>query len=220
MHLVFLGAPGAGKGTQADKICTHFNLQHVSTGNLFRENLSNNTELGQLAKQYLDKGALVPDDVTAAMVKDRLEQPDIQEGFILDGFPRTQPQAEALDVILNELNRQLTAVLYYEVANDELVARLSGRFICRSCQHTFHKMFNPFQTCPYDRCEGEHLYQREDDKPEVVGARLDTYNENTAPLIDYYDNLGLLVRIDGMQDIEKVTQDTIDALDSRAKINS
>ena len=213
LNLVFLGAPGAGKGTQADRICQQFGLQHISTGDLFRENLGNNTELGQLARTYMDAGKLVPDDVTVAMVKDRLARPDVEAGFILDGFPRTLAQAEALEGLMAELGRSLKAVLYFKVPRQELIDRLSGRLICRDCKLSFHKIYNQFDTCPYDRCEGEHLYQRDDDQPDVVGARLDTYNNETSPLIDYYSAKGILAEIDGMQEIDTVTASAVNAIE-------
>lgn len=211
MNLVLVGGPGSGKGTQAAKLREQLNVQHIATGDLFRENLKNETELGKLAKTYMDKGELVPDDVTQRMVKERLSRPDTANGFILDGFPRTLPQAEALSEMLQELGRQLNGVLHIEVSDEEIVRRLSGRIICRECQAPFHKDFNPFKSCPHGKCEGEHLYQRDDDKPETIRARLKTYHKQTEPLIDYYKKTGLLVDIDGEGDVSDITQRTLNA---------
>ena len=183
MNIVLLGAPGSGKGTQADRLCEQLNVPHIATGDLFRENLKNESELGKLAKTYMDKGQLVPDDVTVAMVRERFSRPDARRGFVLDGFPRTLPQAEALTELLQEMGRQLDCVLYIKVSDEEIVKRLSGRIICRECQTPFHKTFNPFQNCPFQKCEGEFLYQRDDDKPETVRARLETFHRQTEPLI-------------------------------------
>ncbi|MBI1878231.1 MAG: nucleoside monophosphate kinase, partial [Chloroflexi bacterium] len=172
MNLVLIGAPGAGKGTQADKVAAKFGIQHIATGDLFRENLKNETELGKLAKTYMDRGELVPDDVTEAMVRERLARPDTTNGVVFDGFPRTPAQAEALNDILTGLNRRLDGVLYIKVSDEEIVSRLSGRLICRECQTPFHKIYNPFKTCPFGKCQGEYLYQRDDDKEETIRARL------------------------------------------------
>ncbi|MDX1521812.1 MAG: adenylate kinase [Anaerolineae bacterium] len=212
MNLVLLGAPGAGKGTQAERLCEQLDLIHVATGELFRENLRNETGLGKLAKEYMDQGKLVPDDVTEAMVRDRLSQPDIEHGFVLDGFPRTPSQLEALNILLSELGQCIDAALYFKVSEAELISRLSGRRICSSCQASFHLQYNPFEICPYQRCEGEYLYQRDDDHPEVVRTRLETFYDETEPLVDYYKNLGILLEIDGMQQIEDVTKITVAAL--------
>ncbi len=212
LNIVLLGPPGAGKGTQAEKLCEHFRLQHVATGDLFRENLNKQTELGQLAKQYMDRGALVPDDVTEAMVRERLARPDVRRGFVLDGFPRTLPQAEALSSIMESLDQYITAVLYFKVPQEELVDRLSGRRVCRRCQAPFHTKHNPFKRCPTHQCQGEHLYCRADDKPDTVRARLQTYQDETSPLITYYQRQGLLIEIDGSVDIAVVTSHMIAAV--------
>lgn len=214
LNIILMGAPGAGKGTQSEKLCEHFNLQHVATGDLFRENLKNQTELGKLAKKYMDQGELVPDDVTEAMVRERLARPDVKNGFILDGFPRTLAQAEALTNIMSDLNQCITGVLYFKVPDEVLVNRLSGRWICRECQTPFHRTFNPFKSCPYNKCQGEYLYQREDDAPQTVRARLLTFHGETAPLIDYYADLGLLIEIDGAQEIPEVTRSAIAAVEA------
>jgi adenylate kinase len=214
LDIVLLGPPGAGKGTQAERLCEQFNLKHVATGDLFRENLRNDTELGKLAKKYMNRGELVPDDVTEAMVRERLSQPDIRRGFILDGFPRTLPQAEALTNIITSLNRRIDAVLYFNVSDEILINRLSGRLICRECQTPFHKTHNPFTHCPLDKCQGQYLYQRDDDRPEVVRARLQIFHGETSPLIGYYAEWGLLIEIDGTRSIEGVTENTIAAVSS------
>jgi len=206
MYLILLGPPGAGKGTQADRLQEQLGLPHVASGDLFRENLRNETELGLLAKQYMDRGELVPDDVTIAMVRERLERPDCAKGAILDGFPRTTAQAEALDRMLADMGRKLDAVISFEVDEEEVVRRLSGRRICRQCQAPYHIEFDPpAQDGVCDRCGGE-LYQRDDDKPETVRNRLRVYLEQTAPLVEYYRKAGLLHTVDAMGDIDTVTQ--------------
>lgn len=206
LDIVLLGGPGSGKGTQAEQLCKQLGLQHISTGDLFRENLKNETRLGKLAKTYMDRGQLVPDDVTAAMVKERISRPDTSRGVVLDGFPRTLPQAEALTQMMAELDRELDGILYIKVSDKEIVRRLSGRLICRECQVPFHKIFNPFKECPYNKCEGEYLYQRDDDKPETIRARLKTFHEQTAPLVDYYQAAGLLIEVDGEGEVSEVTE--------------
>jgi adenylate kinase len=186
-------------------------LAHVASGDLFRENLKNETELGLLAKSYMDRGDLVPDDVTISMVQDRLRRPDCEKGVVLDGFPRTQGQAEGLDQMLAMLGRSLDGVLYIAVPDEELVARLSGRWICRSCQNPYHATFSP-PAVPgvCDACGGQ-LYQRDDDKPETVRARLEVYHQQTAPLIDYYRQSGLLTEVDGSGDIDTVSASLLEA---------
>ncbi len=204
MEIILLGPPGAGKGTQADQLHSYLQIPHVASGDLFRDNLQNQTELGMLAKVYMDKGQLVPDDGTIAMVKDRLQKEDCTPGVILDGFPRTVAQAEGLDLIFHDLDRSLNGVLYIAVPDDVLIDRISGRWICRDCQTPFHTTFSPPKVqgvC--DACGGE-LYQRDDDKPETVKARLRVFHEQTAPLIQYYREKDLLIEIDGSGDIEAV----------------
>lgn len=202
--IVLLGGPGSGKGTQAERLSAELRLPHIATGDLFRENLRQSTELGQLAKTYMDRGELVPDDVTEAMVEKRLEQADAAEGFILDGFPRTIPQAHALTEMLTRLRRRLSTVLYIKVADDAIVARLSGRWICRKCQAPYHKQFKPPRVADIcDACGGP-LYQRDDDNPNTVRARLVTFHAQTEPLIEFYRDLGLLRNVDGAGDVAEV----------------
>jgi len=214
LEIVLLGPPGSGKGTQADRLSEQFNLPHIATGDLFRENLKHETELGKLAKSYMERGDLVPDDVTVGMVRERLSRPDTANGFIFDGFPRTVAQAEALQSMLAEMGRQLAGVIYVKVSDEEIVRRLSGRLICRECQTPFHKIFNPFKTCPYNKCNGEYLYQREDDKPETVRARLEVFRRQTAPLVDYYRQAGLLVEVNGEGEMATVTERMLAAVRS------
>ena len=210
-YIVMLGPPGAGKGTQAEILAQKLGLVHVSSGDLFRENLSNQTELGKLAQTYMTKGELVPDDVTIAMVKERLSRPDCAKGAVLDGFPRTPAQAEAQNKILAEMNAKVDLVPLISVPNDVLVERLSGRWMSKSGR-VYHALYNPPKVKWVDDIDGTPLYQREDDKPETVQRRIDVYYEQTAPLIDYYRQAGLLVEIDGTQEIEKVTEDILKAI--------
>jgi len=217
VFIVLLGAPGAGKGTQAKILAQKTGLPHISSGDIFRENLKNQTELGKMAQQYMERGDLVPDDVTIAMIRERLSRPDCARGAILDGFPRTPAQAEALDAMLAELGGKVGVVPFIEVPEDELVERLSGRLICKAQGHIFHKKFNPPKVpgvCDYD---GSPLYQREDDKPEVVRNRIRVYLEQTMPLVAYYRQRGLLAEIDGTQPIERVTEALWAALPEEAK---
>jgi adenylate kinase len=217
MYLVLLGPPGAGKGTQAERLEEELHLPHVASGDLFRENLKNETELGLLAKEYMDKGELVPDDVTIAMVRDRLQRPDCDQGAILDGFPRTQAQAQGLDRMLADMGQRLDGVLYIAVPDEELVRRLSGRWICSQCQTPYHTVFSPSaEEGVCDACGGA-LYQRDDDKPETVRARLKVYHQQTSPLIDYYRQAGLLVEVDGSGDIETVSAALLKAACNLAK---
>ena len=205
MYLILLGPPGSGKGTQAERLCKELNLPHVASGDLFRDHLRQESELGTLARSYIDVGQLVPDDVTIAMVQERLSRPGCHGGTILDGFPRTLTQAKALDSILLELGQQLTGVLFISVPDDVLIERLSGRRICRNCQTPYHILLSPprdMQTC--DQCGGE-LYQRDDDKPETIKARIEVYHNQTAPLIKYYRAADILHEVDGDKDIDQVT---------------
>lgn len=211
LDLVLLGGPGSGKGTQAEQLCKELSLPHIATGDLFRENLKNQTDLGKLAKTYMDRGELVPDDVTEAMVQERLARPDTAPGFVLDGFPRTLPQAEALGEMMVHLRRRIEGVLYINVSDDEIVNRLGGRLICRQCQTPFHKKFRPpKQEGVCDSCGGE-LYQRDDDNPATVKARLTTFHGQTAPLIEFYQKAGLLHEVNGEGNLADVAARTLSA---------
>jgi len=211
LNLVLLGGPGSGKGTQAEELHAQFALTHIATGDLFREHLRAETDLGKLARTYMDRGELVPDDVTEAMVEERLARPDARAGFVLDGFPRTLPQAEALSDILAHLHHQLTSVLYINVADEEIVTRLVGRRICRTCQAPYHLTFKPpAQAGICDLCGGE-LYQRDDDNPQTIRARLKTFHAQTALLIQYYKAAGLLIEIDGRGEVAAVKERTVTA---------
>ena len=212
MDLVLIGGPGTGKGTQAELLQSKVGLTHISSGDLFRENIDRGTELGLTAKMYIDQGKLVPDDVTVGMIREWLKEQDVEEGILFDGFPRTLPQAEALDELLADLDRKIDHVIHLVVSEDEIVKRLSGRLICRECQIPFHQEFNPFVKCPYDKCMGEFLYQREDDKPETVRARLKVFQKQTAPLIEHYRTKGLLVNINGEDAVQTVFNSIIEAI--------
>jgi adenylate kinase len=212
MDLVLLGAPGSGKGTQADHLRRELGLTHIASGDLFRDQLQRKTALGVQASEYMARGALVPDAITIAMLRERVSQPGTERGVMFDGFPRTMEQAIALNEMMVSFGRQIDAVLYIEVPDDELVARLSGRLICRECQVPFHRTANPFQTCPHGRCAGEHLYQRTDDAPETVRARLVTFHRQTEPVIDYYSLIKLLVSIPGHGPVEEVKRTTLEAI--------
>jgi len=204
LYLVLLGGPGAGKGTQADRLSERLGIPHVSTGDLFRDNLKRQTELGLLAKGYMDRGELVPDKVTVRMLRQRLLQPDCARGAILDGFPRTEAQADALQRLLADMGSHLAAVLYIQVPDEVLLARLSGRWTCRACGTMYHQLYSPPQRIGVcDKCHGE-LYQRPDDTPATQERRIKVYLAETAPLIEYYRNRGLLVEIDGQPGIEEV----------------
>ncbi len=208
-YLVMLGAPGAGKGTQARLMEDNLGIPQVSTGDLFRYNLSKETELGLLAKSYMDKGVLVPDDVTVRMVEDRLSRSDCAAGAILDGFPRNLDQASALDELLAKSGHRVTKALYVAVEREDLIARLTGRRICKSCQAAYHVLFNPpAEAGVCDDC-GSELYQRADDSRETVEKRLEVYFEQTAPLIDYYRDQTVLAEIDGGVTIEQVQEQIV-----------
>jgi adenylate kinase len=197
INLILFGPPGAGKGTQADRLQADFQLPYIATGDMLRQNVKDGTELGREAKKYMDAGDLVPDDVIVAMAADRLGEDDAQDGFILDGFPRTIDQAEALDKQLSEMGRRITAALLIDVPDDELIRRLSGRRVCVKSGHNYHIEFDPPKREGVCDQDGSRLVQRDDDKPEVIENRLKVYHEKTAPLIDYYDEQGLMRRIDG-----------------------
>ncbi|MGZ9225322.1 MAG: adenylate kinase [Anaerolineales bacterium] len=210
--IVMLGPPGVGKGTQAKILSEKTGLAHISSGDLFRENLKNQTELGKLAQTYMTKGELVPDDVTVAMVKDRLTRPDCEAGAILDGFPRTPAQAESLEVMLQDFNGQVNSVPFITAGEDVLVERLTGRWTCRASGHVFNEKTNPPKEATKCDFDGSELYQRDDDKEETVKNRIQVYFNQTAPLISYYRNHGKLVEIDGTQAIDQVTDDLLTAL--------
>jgi adenylate kinase len=204
LNLIFLGPPGAGKGTQAQRLRDDFHLPYISTGDMLREHVKNQTELGRKAKEYMDSGGLVPDELVIAMLSERLQQDDTGDGFILDGFPRTIPQAEALDEELERLGRRITAVLLIDVPDDVLVERISGRRVCVKAGHNYHVKYDPPKHDNVCDQDGSRLIQRDDDKPEVVRARLQTYHEQTEPLIGYYDERGLLRRFDGTRSPDEV----------------
>lgn len=213
MRIVILGPPGAGKGTQADFIIEKYNIPHISTGDIFRENIKNGTELGVKAKSYMDKGLLVPDELVIDIVKDRIVRDDCKDGFLLDGFPRTVAQAVSLDAELDKQGTKLDKVVNINVDSSILVDRAVGRRICKTCGATYHIEYNPPKVegiCDKDQTE---LIQRDDDKEETVKTRINVYFEQTAPLIDYYRAQGLLLDIDGAQDIKKVFEDVVEGLD-------
>lgn len=213
MKLVILGPPGAGKGTQAEYIVERYNIPHISTGDIFRENIKNNTELGKEAKSYMDKGLLVPDDLVIALVEDRLNKADAKEGFLLDGFPRTVAQAVSLDSILDKNNDKLTRVINISVDPEILIERAVGRRVCKTCGMTYHVKFNPPKEEGICDKDGTKLIQRDDDTEETVKTRISVYFDQTAPLIDYYRAQNLLVDIDGAKDIDKVFEDIVNGLE-------
>jgi adenylate kinase len=210
--IVLLGPPGAGKGTQAQSLSNELGLPHVSSGDIFRENLKQQTELGKDAQGYMNRGELVPDDVTIAMIEERLSRPDCRQGAILDGFPRTPAQAKALEEILTKLDSKVQVVPYISVPQQVLAERLGGRWTCPECGRVYHEKFNPPQSdCKCDD-DGAQLYQRQDDKSETVLNRIKVYFQQTAPLIEHYRNEGLLHEVDGTQEIDDVTSDILEAV--------
>lgn len=214
MNLILMGLPGAGKGTQAEKIIAEYQIPQISTGDMFRAAIANQTALGLKAKEYMDRGDLVPDEVTNGIVKERLAQDDTKNGFLLDGFPRTLDQAKALDEMLADLGKKIDAVIDINVPEEVLVERLTGRYMCRSCGASFHKVFKPTKvegTC--DRCGGHEFYQRDDDKPETVKNRLAVNIKNSEPILAYYKEQGLLKSIDGNRDIDAVFKDVQSIID-------
>lgn len=214
LNLMLMGLPGAGKGTQAEKIVDQYHIPHISTGDIFRAAMKNNTPMGIEAKSYIDKGELVPDEVTNGIVKERLAKDDVSDGYMLDGFPRNMAQAEALETFGAQLGKPLNCVINIHVDPESLMERLTGRYICRNCGATYHKIFKPTKvegTC--DRCGGHEFYQREDDKPETVKNRLDVNIKMNTPLLDFYKKQGILHEVDGNQDIDKVFADIKAVLD-------
>lgn len=212
MKIIMLGAPGAGKGTQAKRLAEKFSIPHISTGDIFRANIKNNTELGKKAKEYMDQGLLVPDELTCSLVVDRIVRDDCANGYILDGFPRTIPQAQALDEALNKMGSNMDFAVDVDVPDEAIVSRMSGRRACVGCGATYHVEFNPPKTegiC--DAC-GEALILREDDKPETVQKRLDVYHSQTQPLIDYYNGKGILRTVDGTKPMDQVFEDILNVL--------
>ncbi|AZN38408.1 adenylate kinase [Paenibacillus albus] len=217
MNILFMGPPGAGKGTQAERIVDTFKVPHISTGDAFRLAMKQGTPLGVKAKEFVDQGLLVPDEITNGIVRDRLAQEDCNGGFLLDGFPRTLQQAEALDGMLAEMGRSIDHVVNLKVDRGLLLARLTGRRICKSCGSTYHVMFNPpKQEGVCDKCGGE-LYQRSDDTEAKVGTRLDEYISKTAPLLEYYSSKGVLCEVDGEKEIDEVTTDIVSCLRGTAE---
>lgn len=212
-YIVLLGPPGAGKGTQAELISERLGLVHISSGDIFRENLKQQTELGKLAQGYMSRGELVPDDVTIAMIRERLSRPDCVQGALLDGFPRTPAQADALGVMLATMGGAVNCVPYISVASGILIERLSGRWTCRAEGHVYHEKYNPPQKAGLCDVDGSELYQREDDKPATVENRIRVYLAQTTPLIEYYRQKGLLAEVDGTQPIETVTTDLMMAIE-------
>ena len=212
MKIIMLGAPGAGKGTQAKMIAEKCGIPHISTGDIFRANIKNGTELGAKAKEYMDKGLLVPDELVCDLVVDRIQQADCEKGYILDGFPRTIPQAEALEAALNAIEQKLDYAIDIDVPDENIINRMSGRRACVGCGATYHVVFNP--TKVEGKCDvcGESLILRDDDKPETVKKRLDVYHTQTQPLIDYYTRQGVLKTVDGTRDLNEVFQEIVDIL--------
>ena len=212
MNIILMGLPGAGKGTQASEIVKKFPIPHISTGDMFRKAIKDETDLGKEAKSYMDRGELVPDEVTVGIVKERISEDDAKKGFLLDGFPRTIDQAESLSQIMSELDREIDAVINIEVPEEELMNRLTGRRICEKCGTTYHLVFNPPKVDGICDIDGGKLYQREDDNPETVSNRLSVNVKQSKPILEYYNNKGVLKNIDGSKDIDEVTNDVIDIL--------
>lgn len=212
MKIIMLGAPGAGKGTQAKKIADVCNIPHISTGDIFRANIKNGTELGAKAKEYMDKGLLVPDELVCDLVVDRIQQDDCKNGFILDGFPRTIPQAEALTNALNAIGQNMDFAVDVDVPDENIINRMSGRRACVGCGATYHLVFNPTKVEGICDVCGEKLILREDDKPETVNNRLNVYHEQTQPLIDYYKGQGILRTVDGTKAMDEVFADILKVL--------
>ena len=204
MKIIMLGAPGAGKGTQAKRIAEKYSIPHISTGDIFRANIKNGTDLGKKAKEYMDQGLLVPDELTCDLVMDRIQQDDFRNGFVLDGFPRTIPQAEALDGALNKIGQKMDFAVDVDVPDENIVNRMGGRRACLSCGATYHVEFNPTKADGICDACGAQTVLRDDDKPETVQKRLTVYHDQTQPLIDYYKNQGILKSVDGTQPMDSV----------------
>ncbi|GGD03300.1 adenylate kinase [Thalassobacillus devorans] len=217
MNLILMGLPGAGKGTQAEKIVEKYNIPHISTGDMFRLAIKEGTALGKEAKSFMDKGELVPDEVTIGIVRERLSKDDCQKGFLLDGFPRTIAQAEALENLLKDMKESLDYVLHIDVPTDQLVERLTGRRVCPTCGATYHVIYNPPKVEGKCDKDGSELIQREDDQPETVRKRLDVNIEQTQPMLDFYKDKGYLVTIEGDQDINQVFKDIDEKLGGLSK---
>ena len=212
MKIIMLGAPGAGKGTQAKKIAEKYQIPHISTGDIFRSNIKEGTELGMKAKAFMDQGALVPDELTIGMLMDRIAKADCENGYVLDGFPRTIPQAESLTTALGERGQKIDYAVNVDVPDENIINRMSGRRACLNCGATYHIVYNPSKVEGICDVCGDKLVLRDDDKPETVKKRLSVYHDQTQPLIDYYKEAGVLANVDGTQDMEKVFSDIVAVL--------
>lgn len=213
MFIVLLGAPGSGKGTQAEHLCRRLGIPHVASGDLFREHVFQKTSLGRQIEPYILQGGLIPDALTISILEERISRSDAKNGAVLDGFPRTLAQSEAMEDLLKVHGKTLDTVLYLEVPDEVLVSRLSGRLICRECQVPFHKTYKPFEKCPFQKCNGEYLYERADDQPATVRKRLKTFHSQTAPLIDHYKGMGILKTIPGSGSVEEIQKATMAVLE-------
>lgn len=217
MNIVLIGPYGAGKGTQAARLAAKYDLFHISTGDLFREHLQNRTELGIMIQDYLDQGELVPDSVATAVMEEWLRVCAENKGILFDGFPRTHQQAKFLEEIFIELSRSLDAVIYLKASDETVIKRLSEREVCHECHVPFHKTFNPFTVCPYQKCKGEHLTQRPDDTPEKVRLRLQIFHQETEPLVKYYQDIEKLVVVEGDKSIDQVGHAIMQSLNNRLR---
>lgn len=212
LNLILLGPPGAGKGSQAKSLAARYGIPHISTGDILRAAVRDKTELGVKARSYMDKGALVPDGLVVEMVADRLKMDDCKAGFILDGFPRNIPQAEAVEMMLSALGKKTDKVINIQVSHREIIKRLSGRWVCRNCGEGYHIIFNPsMEEKKCDKCKGE-IYQRDDDKEDTILARLKVYDEQTSPLIDFYKKKGSLVTVDGIGGFQEITEKIVNVV--------
>lgn len=216
MKIIMLGAPGAGKGTQAKKIAEKYEIPHISTGDIFRSNIKGGTELGMKAKAFMDQGALVPDELTIGMLMDRIQAADCKNGYVLDGFPRTIPQAESLTAALDAMGQKIDYAVNVDVPDENIINRMSGRRACLNCGATYHIVYNPSKVEGICDVCGDKLVLRDDDKPETVKKRLDVYHEQTQPLIEYYEKAGVLANVDGTQDMNKVFSDITALLEARS----